>query len=120
MRQSNVIGRLGESEAAAYLQAAGHKILCRNYRIPGAEIDILSMKDHLLYIIEVKASKGMDSEYDPLERVDGRKVMRMKKAAGRYLSEYPALYYSEMRLAFITVEGVGHKAPRIQFIDGSD
>jgi len=120
MRQSNVIGKLGENEATAFLEATGHKILCRNYRIPGAEIDILSMKDHLLYIIEVKASKGMDSECDPLERVNGRKVTRMKKAAGRYLSEYPALYFSEMRLAFITVEGVGRKTPRVQFIDGSD
>jgi putative endonuclease len=120
MRASNAIGRLGENEAVSYLQAAGHKILCRNYRIPGAEIDILSVKDHLLYIIEVKASKGMDGEFDPLERVDGRKIMRMKKAAGRYLSEYPALYYTEMRLAFITVEGLGRKAQKIEFIDGSD
>jgi len=120
MRQANLTGILGEKEASTYLLASGHKILCTNYRIPGAEIDILSLKDNLLYVIEVKASRGIDGEIDPLERVDARKVMRMKKAAGRYLSECPAIYYSEMRLAFITVEGVGRSTPRIQFIDGSD
>lgn len=120
MKASNLIGKLGEEQAAAFLLAAGHRILCCNYRIPGAELDLLSMKGHLLYVIEVKASKAINKEIDPLERVDARKVMRMKKAAGRYLSEHPTLYFSEMRLAVITVEGVGSSAQRIQFIDDSE
>jgi putative endonuclease len=119
VKLSSVIGTLGEREAAAFLTAEGHEILCRNYRMPGAEIDLISMKDKVLYIIEVKASRTMDEDCELLERVDSRKIMRMKKAAGRYLSEHP-VYYTEMRLSFLTVQGIGRSSPLIQFIDGSE
>lgn len=119
MKQSSVIGEMGEKEAAAFLKAQGHEILCRNYRMPGAEIDLISLKDKILYIIEVKASRTIDDDYEPLERVDFRKIMRMKKAAGRYLSEHP-VHYTEMRLSFLTVQGIGRPSPLIQFIDGSE
>ena len=116
---SNQIGKLGEQMAVSYLQKEGHRILCRNYRTVGAEIDIISMKDQRLYMVEVKASRAVDSEADPLERVDARKVMRMKKAAGRYLSEHP-IYYTEMRLAALVIEGIGRPVPIIQFVDDSE
>lgn len=119
MRRSNVIGAMGEEEAAAFLTADGHEILCRNFRMPGAEIDLITMKHKILYIIEVKASRTKDDDYELLERVDSRKIMRMKKAAGRYLSEHP-VYYTEMRMSFLTIQGVGCPSPLIQFIDGSE
>ena len=42
MRRKDILGRRGEQMAAEYPERAGFRILARNYRCAGGEIDIVA------------------------------------------------------------------------------
>ena len=48
------VGKKGEDAACDYLIKQGHDILFRNWRASHREIDIISIKDGILHIVEVK------------------------------------------------------------------
>src|SRR3989344_5121605 len=48
------VGNSGEETACRYLQKQGYKILGRNYRIRGGEIDIVAKDKEALVFVEVK------------------------------------------------------------------
>ena len=48
-------GRLGEDLAALYLEERGCRVLQRNYRREGCEIDLVAMEEDTLVFAEVKA-----------------------------------------------------------------
>ncbi len=54
------IGDKGEQAAADWLVADGHEIIERNWRTRYCEIDIVSMKDDVLWFTEVKYRKNDD------------------------------------------------------------
>ena len=47
-------GKRAENMAARFLQNAGHKIIAKNFKIFEGEIDIISLKNGLIYVNEVK------------------------------------------------------------------
>lgn len=49
-----LIGKQGEDLACDYLKKQGYKIIERNFRIRGGEIDIVAIDDNTLVYIEVK------------------------------------------------------------------
>ena len=55
------VGSLGEEIAANYLTAHGFRILERNFRCKGGEVDIIARDpvDKSLVFIEVKARRGL-------------------------------------------------------------
>jgi len=53
-KTSYVSGALGEIRAEQHLSAQGFVILARNYRIPGAEIDLIARREDLIVFAEVK------------------------------------------------------------------
>jgi putative endonuclease len=116
MTLQHTVGNAGEETAARFLVSEGHEILCRNYRIQGAEIDLITLRSGILFIVEVKASRFLRSDYSPIERVDARKLGRLRRAAGRFLSEN-FYAYQEIRMAVIEVEGTETRDPRITFHD---
>lgn len=77
-------GSAAESIAAAFLSQRGYKILRRNYRAPGGEIDLIAWDGETLCFIEVRARQTVDFG-DPLETIDRRKVSRVVRAARHYL-----------------------------------
>jgi putative endonuclease len=48
-------GNRGEDRAAAFLEAAGFRIIARNARSPAGEIDIIALDNDTLVFVEVKA-----------------------------------------------------------------
>ncbi|MCC8111578.1 MAG: YraN family protein [Ruminococcus sp.] len=48
------IGRLDEAYVCHVLCASGYEILARNFRIRGAEMDIIARKENILAFMEVK------------------------------------------------------------------
>nr|WP_314463267.1 YraN family protein [uncultured Clostridium sp.] len=77
-------GNRFEGIAADYLERAGYKILERNYRDRSGEIDLIAKDGKYYVFVEVKyrenAKKG-----DPAEAVDGRKQLKIRNTARRYL-----------------------------------
>ncbi len=49
------LGRAGEDAAVALLQASGYRIVARNVRLPGGEIDVIARDGDTVVFVEVKA-----------------------------------------------------------------
>jgi putative endonuclease len=48
-------GRAGEDAAVALLEAHGYRIVARNVRLPGGEIDVIARDGDIVVFVEVKA-----------------------------------------------------------------
>lgn len=83
------IGEFGEAEACHFLKKKGFKILERNFRCPGGEIDIVARSGNLVLFVEVKARTSIEYAR-PEEGVGFRKRQNLKKAARYYVHEHPA------------------------------
>lgn len=78
------IGKKGEGLAVNFLISKGYKILARNYRFKHMEIDIISIKDDLLIIIEVKTRQS-DYLSDLNEMISVSKQRLLIKCANDYI-----------------------------------
>ncbi len=81
-------GELGEEIAAHFLIAHGYRILERNFRCKGGEVDIIARdpEDKSLVFIEVKARRGL-SYGVPQLAVTPFKQRQISKAALTWLSK---------------------------------
>ena len=79
-------GSFGEDCAAKFLEAAGYKIVARNFRIRSAEIDIIAQRDKLIIFVEVKARSSIRHGL-PSEAVNLRKQKKIIEAAGVFLQD---------------------------------
>jgi putative endonuclease len=83
-------GRAGEEAAAAWLGQERWLVRDRNFRVPGAEIDIIAERDGTLAFIEVKSWMALPAA--ELEHsIDARKQNRIARAARVWLFRHPAL-----------------------------
>ena len=78
------LGAAGEDAAAAHLERQGYRILERNVRAGGVEIDLIACRRGLVVIVEVKArrSRRYGSAADA---VDARKRARLARGAAAWL-----------------------------------
>ena len=77
-------GSAAEDRALAHLLERGHKLLTRNYRIPGGELDLITQVSGVIVFTEVRQRKS-DTYGSPLESVTPRKVALLRRAALQYL-----------------------------------
>uniref|UniRef100_E6Q230 Putative endonuclease n=1 Tax=mine drainage metagenome TaxID=410659 RepID=E6Q230_9ZZZZ len=59
-RRRQAIGRAGEERAETLLGKAGYRLLARNLRLPGGEIDLLFLDGSTLVVVEVKRRESSD------------------------------------------------------------
>jgi putative endonuclease len=81
------LGRYGEEKAAAFLQAKGMRILCRNFRTPGAEVDIVAMDGDCVVFTEVKYRSNTRFGTG-VDAITWYKQRRIARGAIIYLSRY--------------------------------
>ena len=77
-------GRRGEDAACRYLTGLGHTVLERNWRSGHLEIDIISLAQDGLHIVEVK-TRVAPVAAPPEENVRYDKQRHLARAAQRYL-----------------------------------
>lgn len=94
------VGDFGEAAAAAYLEAQGYEILCRNYRTPAGELDLVARQGGCLVFAEVKTRSTVNYGL-PAEAVGWRKQAHMRQAAARWLEDSP--FEGEMRFDVLEV-----------------
>ena len=109
-------GPKGEEIAAAFLARKGYRIIDRNVRGAGGEIDLIVEKEEVLVFVEVKTDRT--GAFGPPElRVDERKQRQLVKIATRYLQQHDA---SDVDLRFdvigIRLRG---EAPEIEHIENA-
>lgn len=108
------LGLRGEEDALAYLKGQGYRIIKRNYKAPGAEVDIIAMDKGQLVFVEVKARSG-DEFGEPAEAVGARKQRKLKEAAECYLASLKRP--EEMPSARFDIVGVRYYEDRPTVID---
>lgn len=102
-KTTKVIGDLAEDEAANHLVRRGHEVLERNWKTKYCEIDIVSMKNEILYFTEVKFRKKPD-QGGGMAAITKKKLNQMKFAAGYYV-QTRRLMNIDLRLVVISMTG---------------
>lgn len=82
----HVLGREGERLAESYLKKKGYKLVQRNYRCRGGEVDLIVLDRRTVVFVEVK-TRTDHAFGSPLEAVAPRKQRRMILAAQLFLHE---------------------------------
>lgn len=104
MTSKKLFGNRGEETAAGYLKQKSYRIIARNFRIGGREIDLIAEKDGRTILVEVKTRRlnrqadFADSEI-PLSRIQSE---RLKQAVAGYCATN-RLSEKQVRLDLILV-----------------
>lgn len=108
------IGNFGEDLACHFLLDSGYKILERNYRIRGGEIDIVAKDGEYLVFVEVKAR--FNHKYGlPSESITPWKIKSLIKTAMFYVVKNK-LVNSLYRIDVVTVDLIDRSNPKIELI----
>jgi putative endonuclease len=81
------LGAQGEALAAAHLAREGYRIVGRNVRADGIELDLVAARGDLHVFVEVKTRRSRKLGL-PEEAVDGRKRGRLVRGAAAWLREH--------------------------------
>lgn len=85
------LGALGEELASAHLQRLGFRVLERNVRTRGGEIDLIAFDGHTLVFVEVKTARavaaGRRQEAVPLHWLGQRQRQRIRRLARAWLAD---------------------------------
>ena len=87
MHERRRLGAEGEARAAAWLERAGYRIVARNVRADGVEIDLVVRRGTLIAFVEVKTRRGRGYGAGE-EAVDARKRARLRHGAVAWLHEH--------------------------------
>jgi putative endonuclease len=95
-------GREGEDAAARFLEAQGYRIVARNVRLPGGEIDAICLEGGCLVFVEVKRRDGRRFG-SALAAVNARKRQTLRALAADYAQILaPAAL---IRFDIVTIDG---------------
>ena len=103
MNRSTELGRTAEDAACAYLARLGMRVMRRNVRAGGGEIDIIACEpDGTIVFVEVKA-RGNRRFGSAIAGVDARKRRRLRAAADDWLQVLAPS--AKARFDVLTIEG---------------
>lgn len=81
------LGDAGEELAAAHLRRGGYRILARNVRAGGVEIDLVVRRGQRCVFVEVKTRRGRGFGL-PEDAVDARKRARLLRGGASWLRDH--------------------------------
>ena len=116
MRAKDAVGRYGENVAAAHVAAEGWRVLDRNWRATGGELDIVALDGDVLVVVEVKTRSG-DGFGHPAEAVTAVKLARLRRLTGQWLASHDARPAS-VRIDVIAVRTARAGAARVEHLRG--
>jgi putative endonuclease len=96
------LGSKGEELAVQYLKKKGYKIIERNYRCQGGEIDLIARERDTLVFVEIKARSSLDFGL-PQDAVDRFKQKKICQVATAYLAEHRLTEDITMRFDVVAV-----------------
>jgi len=118
MASTKATGAKGEGIAANYLKGKSYQILARNYflRAQGgpkiAEIDIIAKIRGCFVFVEVKTIVA-NGKYLAQDKVDGRKLWKIAKAAEMWLAQNKIPLDSPWRIDVIAIDLLPDARPKL-------
>ena len=103
-------GESAERRAAWHYRLRGYRIVARNVRAGGNELDLIVRRGRRLVFCEVKEKTG-EGFGDPLEMVDAEKRRRVRRAATAWLAARP--HDGQLDVAFEVVAVRGGRVSRV-------
>jgi putative endonuclease len=97
-------GESAERRAARHYRLRGYRILGRNVRAGGNELDMIVRRGRRLVFCEVKEKTG-EGFGDPLEMIGVEKRRRVRRAATAWLAARPALAGLDVAFEVVAVRG---------------
>ena len=85
---TGVVGAAAELEALTHLQAAGLKLLARNFLARGGELDLVMTEGDCVVFVEVRF-RAAGSHGDGIDSVSTSKQRRLIAAARQFLADHP-------------------------------
>ena len=87
------IGQAGEQLATEHLVRHGYEIVDRNWKTKLCEVDIIALKEGVLFFVEVKY-RATASQGDGFDYITEKKLWHMQRAAELWVlkNEWPASY----------------------------
>jgi putative endonuclease len=98
-KSNRAVGDGGEDKAAEALLAAGYRLLSRNVRTKGGEIDIVAQEQDIVCFVEVRLRA---SATEAIQSIDVAKQRQLVRAAQGWM-----LRHGEVRCRFDVV-AIGH------------
>jgi putative endonuclease len=111
-----VQGHEGEQLAVRHLKRLGYRIVCRNYRCPLGEIDIIARHRGVLVFVEVK-SRRSGTFGSPKWAITPAKQRKLSQVAWYYLQKRD-LTETNARFDVVTVSG-RKGAPLLEVIENA-
>jgi putative endonuclease len=113
------LGQRGEKVAAEYVeQQLGCTVLARNWRCREGELDIVAYDGEHVVVCEVKTRSGLGFG-EPAEAITRDKMIRIKRLARKWLSEYRVPPNRSVRFDVIGVLIPPGGRPLVQHIPGA-
>jgi putative endonuclease len=90
MMKRQETGILGERLAGDFLGKNGYRIIERNYRCPGGEVDIVAQQQDTLVFVEVRTKRSRLFG-SPEESITPAKMEKLRAVAAYYCQSRPGL-----------------------------
>lgn len=116
---SLALGQKAENQALDFLQQQGLRLLERNYRCRGGEIDLIMQAGKTLVFVEVRQRHSARFG-SALESVDGKKRAKLLHSAQHYLMCHPKWRHESCRFDVVAIEGEAGKIHWIQHAFGEN
>jgi len=110
------LGRYGEDCAAAYLRAAGYRVIARNWRCSDGEVDLIVERDEQVVFVEVKTRSSARFGH-PFEAITAKKLARMRRLAGLWCSQ-AEVWPNRIRVDAVAVIAERGREPVIEHLRG--
>ena len=106
-------GRDGEAMAVSFLEKDGWKVLTRNYRASGGEIDVIAAKDKTIVFAEVKFwdAYGIVEVERMINREKIRRIIRASKAYLYSHRLFDGMRYGTTWYLFEILVGISNISP---------
>jgi putative endonuclease len=96
-------GRLGEDQAARYLESKGYSIIARNFRVRAGEIDIIAVKGLEIVFAEVKSRKSQIFG-GAVSALSANRIERLRNASLVFICSNDQFQNHNIRLVLLTVQ----------------
>jgi putative endonuclease len=109
-------GHEGEQIAVSHLKRLGYRIVCRNYRCPLGEIDIIARHRGVLVFVEVK-SRRSGTFGSPKWAITPAKQRKLSQVAWHYLQKHD-LTETNARFDVLTISRL-QSSPHLELIENA-
>jgi putative endonuclease len=115
-RATDAVGAYGERVAVRTLEAAGLRVIDRNWRCRHGELDIVALDGRTVVFCEVKTRRSV-SFGAPVEAVGPAKVRRLRALAAAWLAAHPEVR-GEIRFDVVCVRPQPTGAALVEHLRG--